>query len=60
MTERLYDFLCTLALETSCESATRISKNMNIKVSGDTIIKILLKKYDAMEPTTCISTVGHR
>lgn len=43
MTERLSDFLCTLALETSCEGAARIAKNMNIKVSGDTIIKILLK-----------------
>lgn len=58
MTERLSDFLCTLALETSCEGAARIAKNMNIKVSGDTIIKILLKKYDAMNVTTCSSTVG--
>ena len=58
MTERLSDFLCTLALETSCEGASRIAKTMNIKVSGDTIIKILLKKYDAIEPSTCSSTVG--
>ena len=43
MTERLSNFLCTLALERSCEGAARIAKNMNIKVSGDTIIKILLK-----------------
>lgn len=58
MTERLSDFLCTLALETSCEGAARIAKNMNIKVSGDTIIKILLKKYDEMKINTCNSTVG--
>lgn len=58
MTERLSDFLCTLALETSCEGAARIAKNMNIKVSGDTIIKILLKKYDEMKINTCSSTVG--
>lgn len=58
MTERLSDFLCTLALKTSCEGAARIAKNMNIKVSGDTIIKILLKKYDAMKIDTCSSTVG--
>ncbi|NFI55067.1 transposase [Clostridium botulinum] len=58
MTERLSDFLCTLALETSCEGASRIAKNMNIKVSGDTIIKILLKKYDEMKINTCSSTVG--
>ena len=58
MTERLSDFLCTLSLETSCEGAARIAKNMNIKVSGDTIIKILLKKYDEMKITSCSSTVG--
>ena len=58
MTERLSDFLCSLALETSCEGAARIAKNMKIKVSGDTIIKILLKKYDAMNTNTCSSTVG--
>ena len=58
MTERLSDFLCTLALETSCEGAARIAKNMNIKVSGDTIIKILLKKYDEMEINSCSSTIG--
>ena len=47
-----------LALETSCEGVARIAKTMNIKVSGDTIIKILLKKYDAIEPSICSSTVG--
>lgn len=40
MTERLTNFLCTLALETSCESTARIAKNMNIKV-----VEILLLKY---------------
>lgn len=58
MTERLSDFLSTLALETSCEGAARIAKNMNIKVSGDTIIKLLLKKYNEMKIDTCSSTVG--
>lgn len=58
MTERLSDFLCTLALETSCEGSARIAKSMNIKVSGDTIIKILLKKYDTMQTSTCSSAVG--
>ncbi|MBE6051705.1 MAG: transposase [Clostridium sp.] len=58
MTERLSDFLCTLALETSCEGASRIAKKMNIKVSGDTIIKILIKKYNSMKIDSCSSTVG--
>ena len=31
---------------------------MNIKFSGDTIIKILLKKYDAMKKDICSRTVG--
>lgn len=58
MTNRLSDFLCTLALETSCEGAARIAKNMNIKVSGDTIIKILIKKYDERKLNICSSTIG--
>ena len=58
MSGRSSDFLCILALETSCEWAARISNTMNIKISGYTIIKILLKKYDAIEPGTCSSTVG--
>ena len=40
MTERLSDFLCTLA-ETSCECGGRISRNVNVKVSGYIIIKTL-------------------
>lgn len=31
---------------------------MNIKISGDTIIWILLKKYDAMNIDTSSSTIG--
>jgi len=42
-TERLEDFLCTLALETSCEGAARICKEIGIKTSGDSIIRILIK-----------------
>ena len=58
MTERLTDFLCSLALETSCEGAARIAKSMNIKISGDTIIKLLLKRYHNREEIPCSSTVG--
>jgi len=46
MTERCEDFICTLALETSCEGAARICKSMGIKISGDTIIRLLIKKYE--------------
>lgn len=44
MTERLEDFLATLALNTSCEGAARIAKLIGIKISGDTIIRILLER----------------
>lgn len=43
MIERLFNFLCTLALKTSCKGVVCIAKSMNIKVSGDAIIKVLLK-----------------
>ncbi|MCD8106007.1 MAG: transposase family protein [Lachnospiraceae bacterium] len=35
-TDRLIDFLCTLALETSCEASAKIMKSVGIKISGDT------------------------
>lgn len=47
-----------LSLRNKLEGAARIAKNMNIKVSGDTIIKILLKKYNELKINTCSSTVG--
>lgn len=49
MTERCADFICSLALETSCEGCSRICKILGIKISGDTVIRLLLKRYRAME-----------
>ena len=49
MTERCADFICSLALETSCEGCSRICKVLGIKISGDTVIRLLLKRYQAME-----------
>lgn len=45
MTDRLEDLACVHAVETSCESSARIMKSMNIKISGGTIIRLLLKRY---------------
>ena len=45
MTERLADFVTLLALETSCESSARILQSMNVKISGDTVIRLLTKRY---------------
>ena len=48
MTERCADFICTLALETSCEGCARICKALGIKISGDTVIRLLLKRYESL------------
>ncbi len=58
MTNRLEDFICILALETSCEACSRIMRSMNLKVSGDTIIRILTKRYLEQPVPLCGSTVG--
>ena len=48
MTERCADFVCTLALETSCEGCARICNALGIKTSGDTVIRLLLKRYELL------------
>lgn len=45
MTESCEDFICTLALETSCKGSARICRSMNLKTSGDSIIRLLTKRY---------------
>ncbi|MEL7567544.1 MAG: ISL3 family transposase [Dehalobacterium sp.] len=50
MTSRLEDFVITLALNTSCEGTARICKHMNINISGDTVIKILLRNAELFDP----------
>lgn len=58
MTDRLEDFACLLAIETSCEASARIMRSMNIKISGDTIIRLLLKRYSKQTAETCGSVIG--
>lgn len=48
MTERCADFISTLALETSCEGCARICRTLGIKTSGDTVIRLLLKRYESL------------
>ena len=48
MTERCADFICTLAIESSCEGCARICKALGIKISGDTVIRLLLRKYEVL------------
>lgn len=58
VTDRLEDFTCALALETSCEASARILKCMNVKTSGDTIIRLLIKRYQRQSAPECGSTIG--
>lgn len=58
MTDRLEDFICMLALETSCESSAKIMNRLNVKVSGDTVIRILIKRYKNQPVPTCSNAVG--
>lgn len=58
MTERLAEFVCGLALETSCESCACILKKLNVKISGDTVIRLLTKRYAAQSVPECGNTVG--
>lgn len=58
MTSRLEDFICIIAVETSCEACARIANMMNIKISGDTVIRLLTKKYKQQPAPTCGSVIG--
>ena len=58
MTERLEDFICLLAVETSCEASARIMNTLNVKISGDTVIRLLVKRYEKQPEPICGSTIG--
>lgn len=58
MTERLEDFICLLAIETSCEASARILNSINVKVSGDTVIRLLIKRYKSQPAKICGSIIG--
>lgn len=49
MTERCQSFICALALETSGEGCARICHQMGINISGDTVIRLLLRKFSEQE-----------
>jgi Transposase and inactivated derivatives len=57
MTERLENFIQTLALETNCEGAAVICKELGIRTSGDTIIRILRKQAD-IPAAKCGEVIG--
>ena len=57
-TERLADLICTIALETSCEGCSKICKAMNITISPDSVIRLLLERYESQPEKVCGSVVG--
>jgi transposase len=58
MTERCAAFIATLALETSCEGCARICKEMGIHISGDSVIRLLLKRFENQSPVECGEVIG--
>jgi len=51
MTDRCADFICALAMETSCEGSARICRAMNLQTSGDSVIRLLTKRYTLQSVT---------
>lgn len=45
ITDRCADFICTLAMGPNCESCPCICKAMNLKISGDSVIRLITKSY---------------
>jgi len=58
MTSRCEEFIRILALSTSSEGASVICEKMGLKVSGDTIIRMLKKMADENPAPKCGDTVG--
>lgn len=58
MTEHLVDFICTLVLETSCEGCAKICRETSIQISGDTVIRMLLKGYESQPASVVGEVIG--
>lgn len=58
LTDRCEYFICTLALETSCEGCARACQKMGIQICGDTIIRLLTKQFEAQEVSPDCDIIG--
>lgn len=58
MTKRYIDFICTLAMEGSCEGCARIYQALGIRTSGDTVIRLLLKSYESLPDPEVGDVIG--
>lgn len=57
-TQRCEDLIAAIGLNTNCESGALICRIMGINVSGDTVIRILLRKAKEIPIETCSDVVG--
>ena len=58
MTERCADFICILAMETSCEGCARICRAKNLQISGDSVIRLLTERYRLQPVSEFGSDIG--
>ncbi|MDE5781755.1 MAG: hypothetical protein K2I03_09850 [Lachnospiraceae bacterium] len=58
MTDRLVQLVVSLAIETSCESCARILNSLKVKISGDTVIRTILKYYYRQPKPECGDVIG--
>lgn len=58
MTERCQSFICALALETSAEGCAKICHQMGLSISGDTVIRLLLSKFNEQDKVIFGDTIG--
>ena len=58
MTERCAMLISAIALETSCEGCARICNAMGIRISGDSVIRLLVRRYEQQGEPACPDVVG--
>lgn len=56
--QRCEDLITAIGLNTNCESGSLICKLMGINVSGDTIIRLLLRKAEQLPERKCSDIIG--
>ena len=56
--ERCEDLIAAIGLNTNCETGSLICRLMGISVSGDTIIRILLRKAEQLPEEKCSDVIG--
>ncbi len=56
--ERCEELIAAIGLNTNCESGSLICRLMGIEVSGDTVIRILLRKAEQLPQVKCSDVIG--